>query len=153
VSCLVYISSSWKQRERVRAVAVALRAAGLDVYDFTDPACRGEPEIPPEKFPRQFDAVTDVYAEYITSNAYWRRAVEGNRRALDRCDAVLLLLPCGADAHADWAYAVGRGKRTAVVGSPPNGERTPSHLWSDALFHTDAEGVAWCATLLGGGAT
>lgn len=143
----IYISSSWKNRERVRAIADALRARGLRVYDFTDPACRGTPEIPPEAFPEQFDAERHVYRQYIQSVPNWRAAVEHNRKVLDRCSAVILLLPCGNDGHADWAYAVGKGKPSAVVGAPKSGDRSPTHMWSDALLDSDEEAVEWCVRL------
>ena len=107
------------------------------MYDFTDPACRKAPEIPPERFPEQFDPNRHLYCEYIQSNLYWRQAVEGNRAALQWCDIVILMLPCGNDAHADWAYAVGLGKRSIVIGSPKAGERTPCHLWADAIIQDD----------------
>jgi hypothetical protein len=140
----IYISASWKQRERVRALAIRLRQHGLEVYDFTDPACRGTPEIPPEKFPDQFDPDRHVYAEYLNAVPEWRAAVMCNKAALDTSDAVVLLLPAGADSHADWAYAVGRGVPSVVVGSPRAGERTPSHLWASAMVQTDDEAVEWC---------
>lgn len=143
----VYISSSWKQRERVRSLAIMLRSAGHTVYDFTDPACRNTPEIPPEAFPAQFDPSQHVYAQYITAQPEWRAAVECNRAALDRCDMVVLLLPCGNDAHADWAYAVGRGKRSVVVGHPNAGDRTPTHMWADAMFEYAVDAVAWLRRL------
>lgn len=141
----VYLSASWKQRDRVRALAVSLRSAGHEVYDFTDPACRRSEEIPPERFPRQFDPAEATYREYIQGNPYWREAVEGNRAALRWCDAVVLLLPAGADSHSDWALGVGLGKRSCVVGHPPAGERTPSHLWADALLDGDGEVAGWLA--------
>lgn len=144
----VYISSSWKNRERVRAVAVALRGWDCEVYDFTDPACRKAPEIPPERFPDQFDPQRHVYSDYIQAVPEWRQAVEGNRAALDRCDVCILLLPCGNDAHADWAYAVGRGKLTAVVGAPRSGERTPTHMWADAFLAEDADVMEWVSAFL-----
>lgn len=31
----IYLSSSWKNRERVRGLAQELRIAGYDAYDFT----------------------------------------------------------------------------------------------------------------------
>lgn len=41
----IYLSSSWKNRERVRALACALREElGFGVYDFTDPASRAAPD-------------------------------------------------------------------------------------------------------------
>jgi hypothetical protein len=139
----VYISSSWKRRVEVRELAEALRRAGHTVYDFTDPTCRNSPEIPPERFPDQFDPARHTYAAYIQRVPEWRQAVECNRSALDRCDVVVLLLPCGLDAHSDWAYAVGRGKRSCVVGSPPAGERTPSHLWADAILSDASQVASW----------
>lgn len=145
----VYLSSSWKNRERVRAMAQVLRAFGHEVYDFTDPACRGAPEIPPERFPDQFDPARHVYREYIQSEPHWRAAVVGNRQALGRCDAVILMLPAGNDAHADWALACGMGKISAVVGQPRAGERTPSHLWADAIMDRDEDAVPWLASFAG----
>jgi hypothetical protein len=139
----VYISTSWKQRDRVRALALKLREKGLKVYDFTDPACRDVPEIPPERFPAQFKASEGRYGDYITRVPEWRDAIMCNKRALDSCAVVLLLLPCGLDAHSDWAYGVGQGCHSAVIGAPPDGERVPTHMWADALLDTDEEGVAW----------
>ena len=127
----------------MRALAILLREHGHIVYDFTDPTCRNTPEIPPERFPDQFDPARGSYSQYITSVPEWRQAVECNRVALDRADVVVLLLPCGNDAHADWAYAVGRGKRSCVVGSPTNGDRTPTHMWADAILDTPAEVPRW----------
>lgn len=133
----IYISSSWKNRVRVREIATLLRVYGHEVYDFTDPKCRLHEEIPPEKFPVQFDPDKHLYCEYIMDNPYWHDAVMDNQEALKRCDLVILLLPCGNDAHADWAYAVGLGKKSIVIGSPVKGDRTPSHMWADAIMQDD----------------
>lgn len=143
----VYISASWKQRDRVRALAIALRREGFEVYDFTDPACRGAPEIPPEKFPAQFDPAATTYKDYLNSQPHWRSAVVGNKAALDATDAVVLLLPAGADSHADWAYAVGRGVPSVVVGTQRAGERTPSHLWANDIVETDQGALEWLKTI------
>ncbi|MFC1751565.1 hypothetical protein ACFLY5_00260 [Patescibacteria group bacterium] len=130
----VYISSSWKNRKKVRNLAVELRKFGFNVYDFTDRECRTEEEIPPEKFPEQFDPEVDNYWHYLNSREEWKNSVIGNKKALDTCDIVILLLPCGIDATADWAYAVGRGKTTYIIGHPPKGERSPTHLWAEWWF-------------------
>jgi len=134
-----YISSSWKVRERVRLLARCLEWLGQEVYDFTNPKHRQTPEIPPERFPEPFDPARQPYREYLEAHPEWRSAVTGNRKALDGCDVRLLLLPSGQDAHADWAYAVGRGKATFVLGQPPAGSRTPTHLWAERLFDSEWE--------------
>lgn len=141
----VYISSSWKNRARVRVLAVLLREAGHEVYDFTDPSCRKTPELPPEKFPEQFDPLKHNYEQYLRANPSWGATVMENQEAIQRCDAVVLLLPCGNDAHADWAYGVGLGRRSAVVGAPKAGERTPTHLWATAMLNNDADVCEWLA--------
>lgn len=139
----IYISSSWKNREQVRELATKLRARNCDVYDFTDPMCRRTPEIPPEKYPELFDPLKEPYAEYLDRVPEWKAAVLENKRALDRCDLCVLLLPCGNDSHADWAYAVGRGKRSVVVGNPKAGERCTTHLWADAILRNTDTLLSW----------
>jgi hypothetical protein len=143
----VYLSASWKQRERVRALAEALRDEGHEVYDFTDPRCRKTPEIPPEAFPLQFDPERETYREYITGNPYYKAAVHSNYEVIEWCDVVLLLLPAGCDSHADWALGVGMRKKSAVVGQPKAGERTPSHLWCDQFLDRDEDVSGWLETL------
>lgn len=135
----IYLSSSWKQRVRVRDFAIRLRGIGHDVYDFTDPACRKTPEIPPERFPDEFDPERQLYVDYIQHVPEWRQAVMCNKEALEACDLVILMLPCGSDAHADWALAVGMGKPSIVCGQPRKGERTPSHLWADRIMRDENE--------------
>lgn len=139
----IYISSSWKNHERVRALAVGLRQRGHEVYDFTDPASCKAPEIPPEMFPDQFDPARHDYSQYLSTVPHWRQAVYGNLEALRCSDLCILLLLCGADSHADWGVAVGAGKRSVVVGHPKAGERTPSHLWAEAIFQSEAAMLTW----------
>lgn len=136
----IYISASWKRRATVRALANTLKKLNFEVYDFTNPECRNSPEIPPERFLEQFDPTLHDYPTYLNQDE-WRTAVEENKTALDRCDVVMLLLPCGIDATADWAYAVGKGKKSIIVGHPRAGERSPVHLWADAMTEDIVDAV------------
>ncbi len=132
----------------MRNLACGLRAGGFDVYDFTDAACRTTPEIPPERFPETFDPTKHVYADYI-NRPEWRAAVFENKRAIEQSDLVVLVLPCGNDAHADWAYGVALGKRPVVVGQPRPGERSPVHLWADAILAGEVQPdavIGWIKT-------
>lgn len=138
----IYLSSSWKNRDRVRALAIALREAGHEVYDFTDSDCRpGVPELPPEKFPDNFDPQQHVYREYMQAFPEWKAGVICNKNALKKCDVVVLMLPAGNDAHADAFYGFGRGKYLIVCGQPRLNERTPTHLWAQAFVDNDGEVV------------
>lgn len=136
----VYISASWKLRGEVRNLASTLRDGAHEVYDFTDPNCRNTPEIPPEMFAEQFFPDHHIYSEYL-NKPEWKAAVIENRKALEWCDVVILLLPCGIDATADWAYALGLGKKSVIVGHPTAGERSPTHLWADKMVSSVAEAV------------
>jgi len=131
----IYISSSWKNRKTVRALASQLKDAGHSVFDFTDQKNRIAKICPPEKFPEQFNPEKHSYREYL-DRPEWRSVVNENQYAVECCDLVVLLLPCGIDATADWAYGVGCGKRSIIVGSPVAGERSPVHLWADHMVDT-----------------
>lgn len=134
----VYIASSWKLREEVRELANILRGVGYEVFDFTDSNCRKTKEIPPEKYPEEFNPARHQYSSYINKES-WKQAVFENKERIENSDIVVLLLPCGNDSHADWAYGVGLGKTTFIVGQPKAGERSPSHLWSDGIFDNNFE--------------
>ncbi|WP_027365754.1 hypothetical protein [Desulfotruncus alcoholivorax] len=138
----IYISSSWKNRDTVRELAIKLRELGHRVYDFTDPNCRKSPEIPPEKYPEQFDPSIHKYSEYINIPEL-KQAVMDNKRAINWANFIILLLPCGSDSHADWALGVGLGKRSVVVGQPLKGERSPVHHWADRIFDYVDDFIKW----------
>jgi hypothetical protein len=142
----IYISSSWKNAALVRALAAELRFHGHEVFDFTDPACRSEPPLPPESFPEEFDPEKHFYSFYIRRGE-WRRTVNENRKAIGAADLIILILPCGADAHADWGLGVGMGKRSVVVGCPRKGERSPVHLWADAILDHIGDVAEWVTKL------
>lgn len=144
----IYLSSSWKNRERVRALAIQLRELGHEVYDFTDPSCRKSPEIPPERFPKNWDPEDgQSYEAYLRATPEWKIAVNCNRDALMNVDLVVLLLPAGADAHADAYYGLGQGARLVVLGAHKAGDRTPTHLWAERFFETENDLIAWLEEL------
>lgn len=143
----VYISASWKKRNMVRVLAVELRRMGHEVYDFTDGRCRCTPELPPEKFPEKFNREIHNYREYLNREPAFRNTVEENRRAIEWCDLVILLLPCGLDATAGWALGVGLGKKSVVVGQPVTGERSPTHLWANGMVDNVLDVLTWIKTL------
>ncbi|MDR0463177.1 MAG: toll/interleukin-1 receptor domain-containing protein [Pseudomonadales bacterium] len=130
----IYISSSWKNRDEVRKMANRLRKDGHKVYDFTDPATRKVPEMPPEEWLSEFDPKIHKWGEHVKKDARIYASVMNNQEALRWCDLVILLLPCGCDAHADWAFAVGLGKASVVVGQPKKGGQTYTQLWADKIL-------------------
>jgi len=131
----IYISSSWKNRELVREMAIRLRGDGHEVYDFTDPACRKASwEAPRESWPAPYDPAVHPSYSALLKHEGMRNSVMENQAALRWCDLVILLLPCGSDAHADWGYGVGQGKASIVVGAPRAGDTIFTHNWADAVL-------------------
>ncbi|ADY55851.1 hypothetical protein Sgly_1551 [Syntrophobotulus glycolicus DSM 8271] len=138
----IYISASWKKRVIVRELAQTLRAHEHEVFDFTDPDCRKSYEAPPEMFPEKFNPERHNYREYL-NRPEWKAAVDENREAIAQADLIILLLPCGIDATADWALGIGLGKRTIIVGHPHKGESSEVHLWADALLDGIDDILPW----------
>lgn len=144
----VYVSSSWKNQARTREIAELIRSSGHEAFDFTDSTTRGgTTEIPPEMLPKSFDPSSGNYRTYLHTQPGWEHVISQNRRALNWCNVVVMLLPCGHDAHADSFYGLGRGAALAIVGKPEAGERTPNHLWADVLLDNDGEIVPWLQSI------
>jgi hypothetical protein len=138
----IYISTSWKNRALVRALAKDLRLCGHEVFDFTDSDNRKVYAPPPEMFPEQFDPSVHVYKEYL-DRKQWRDAVNENRHAIASADLIILILPCGIDATADWAAGVGMGKRSIIAGHPNKGESSEVHLWADEILDSVDDIIPW----------
>lgn len=109
----IYIASSWRN-ERYPDVVAALRNAGHEVYDFRHP----EPGNNGFQWQHVGPSPDAPRAKEFRSMLRHPAATEGfylDRDALDSCDACLLVLPCGASAHLEAGYAIGRGKPTAIL--------------------------------------
>lgn len=109
---MIYIASSWKNPIHI-AVVAACQAAGLDVYDFRHPRPNDT------GFAWQQVGMTDP----CTIDAYLKGiehpiALAGfasDFEAMRESDTFVLVLPCGRSAHLELGWAVGQGKRTAIL--------------------------------------
>lgn len=109
----VYVASSWRN-DMQPAVVHTLRAAGVDCYDFRNPAPGEHGFAWSEIDPGWLGWSADEYVAALDHPL----AVEGFRRdfdAMKRADTFVLVLPCGRSAHLELGWAVGAGKRTAVL--------------------------------------
>ena len=92
----------------------ALRAAGIDCYDFRNPA-PGETgfawsDIDPDWLKWTADQYVAALNDPIAEQGF-RRDFD----AMNRADTFVLVLPCGRSAHLELGWAVGAGKRTAIL--------------------------------------
>lgn len=114
----VYVASSWRNALYPGVIAT-LRAAGIPHYDFRDPAMGGGfgwEQAGGTPFSRSEPVGT--YLKMLDHP----RAVEGYEAdfaAMQRADTFVLVLPCGKSAHLELGWAVGAGKRTAILLEDP----------------------------------
>lgn len=115
-----YVASSWRC-EMQATVVEALRAAGLDCYDFKHP--EDGPgfrwtDVGLPRNEREGGCSPDVYLKGLEHPV----AVAGYERdfaAMERADTFVLVLPCNRSAHLELGWAVGQGKRTAILLEDP----------------------------------
>jgi len=135
----VYVASSWRN-PRQPDVVKALRAAGHTVYDFREPE-PGErgfhwSDIDPNWkswTPEQFRAALD--------HPLVDRGFAFDMRALQRCLACVLVLPCGRSAHLELGCAVGERKATCVLLA--DGEPEMMYRMADYVAVTVEEVIEW----------
>lgn len=109
----IYVASSWRN-PRQPAVIVALRDAGHEVYDFRNPMPGDHgfhwSEIDPSW--KQWGPAT--FREGL-KHPIAKAGFAKDMAALEKCDACVLVLPCGRSAHLELGYAVGALKHTIVL--------------------------------------
>jgi hypothetical protein len=128
----VYVASSWRNLMQ-DAVCHTLTAAGIDHYDFKNPPNGtgfGWKEVMPS-----FDINAQLVPqdEYLTGLEH-PRSIEGFESdflAMQKADTFVLVLPCGRSAHLELGWAVGAGKRTAILldGTLNDGMVTPELMY------------------------
>ncbi len=129
----IYLASSWRNIERVKVAATYLRGNGFEVYDFTEADNQGAAfhwtDIDPEWKSWTPEAFREKLWHPIADRGFNRDFDE-----LQRCDALVLLLPCNRSAHLELGYAIGAGKPTVVVladGEPELMYRAVGHVALD----------------------
>lgn len=108
----IYVASSWRNPYQP-AVVSHLRTFGFEVYDFKSPDPSGGFSWK-EVDPRWQEWSLTEYRKALLSSAAVR-GFERDMEALRRCDACVLVQPCGTSAHLELGWAVGAKKRTVVL--------------------------------------
>lgn len=109
----IYVASSWRNLIQP-AIVHALRRCGHEVYDFRNPA--------PGNSGFSWSSIDADWQNWTA--AQYRAALQHptaavgflyDIEALKACDACVLVLPSGRSASYELGYAMGQGKRGAVV--------------------------------------
>jgi hypothetical protein len=110
---MIYLASSWRNDLQPTVVNV-VRAHGFDVYDFRNPR-PGDHGFSWKEIDGGWQKWTVEQYRIALATPIAQSGFASDRNALESADAVLLLLPCGASAHVEAAYAAGQGKPVAVL--------------------------------------
>lgn len=122
----VYVASSWRNPMQP-AVCAALAAAGIDHYDFRNPAGGtgfSWRQVKPDDAPpgiaakgSDWERVDDYLA--MINHPTAAAGFDADFAAMQKADTFVLVLPCGKSAHLELGWAVGAGKRTAILLEDP----------------------------------
>lgn len=109
----IYVASSWRNPDQP-AVVEALRAAGHDVYDFRAPVPGNDgfrwTDVDPEWQSWSPERFREQLAHPVAEQGFGY-----DMTALARCDACVMVLPCGRSASLEMGYAIGAGKTTVIL--------------------------------------
>lgn len=109
----IYVASSWKNPLQPEIVKT-LRKVGHDVYDFRNPAPDNRGFQWREVDPDWVQWTPDRFRAAL-NHPIAERGFAFDSRAIETCDALVLVLPCGRSSHLELGVAVGRGKRAIVL--------------------------------------
>jgi hypothetical protein len=102
----IYVATSWRNKYQPDVVK-ALRAKGHEVYDFRHPNDNSEGFHWSDIDPNWQQWTKEQYKEALNHPI----AMQGFGRdmaALEKAEAVVMVLPCGRSAHLELGYAIGR---------------------------------------------
>ena len=108
---MVYVASSWKNDKHPDSVD-QIRAAGFQVYDYRTADAFSWRDIDPDWDLWTPSQTIDFLDDPIAHATY---AVD--KKALDECDALVLLEPAGKSSHLEAGFVAGtrRGKLVIIV--------------------------------------
>jgi len=109
----VYVASSWRN-PRQGEVIKSLRSSGFDVYDFRHPGLGDTGFHWSDIDPQWKSWSPETFREALQHPI----AINGRKRdteALEWSNAVMLVMPCGRSSHLELGWAIGAGKRTAIL--------------------------------------
>ncbi len=109
----IYVASSWRNLLQP-AIVLALRRCGHEVYDFKNPA-PGNKGFAWSDIDPNWQAWTPDEYRAALQHPIAKAGYGLDIGALKACDACVLVLPSGRSASWEFGYAMGQGKRGAVV--------------------------------------
>ena len=108
----IYVASSWRNKYYSEVVE-RLRKAGHEVYDFRNPPS-SDPGF-------KWSCVSEDYMNWSPqeyrenlNHPKAERQFANDLEAMGKCDACVIVLPCGRSAHTEAGWLAGTGCQTLV---------------------------------------
>ena len=129
----IYIATSWKNSSHALGMALELREKGHEVDCFCDDSAG--------RFIFNINEIDDY--KKLTNLEFLHqekaiKAFEENKKWIEWCDTVIMLLPCGKSSHLEAGYAKGIGKEVIIIGSFPKGDFDVMYGFADFLLPLSA---------------
>ncbi len=110
----IYVASSWRN-ERQLEIVRTLRGEGHEVYDFKQPR-NGENGFHWSNIDASWaDWSAEEYRTRLQTSHLAAYGYMSDLRAMEWCEAMLLVMPCGRSAHLEMGWAAGKGKITGYL--------------------------------------
>lgn len=145
-----YIASSWKNASEVARLRERLREVGDEVFDFGEIEKREAKPCFSIKDKEEWDWLGGGDLPYVLVLEAFeqkfpeaRLIIDENLKMIEWCDALILLFPCGIDAHVDYGVAKALGKLLILIGEQRERKVSPTHLWAELRFLNVEEFLNW----------
>lgn len=109
----IYLASSWRNMLQPGIVSI-LRSAGHEVYDFKNPS-PGKHGFGWKSIDPNWENWTPEEYRKALQTDIAKAGFKSDMDALKACDCCVLLLPSGRSASWEFGWAIGAGKKGAVI--------------------------------------
>lgn len=110
MSMKIYLASSWKNKTYVCRWANYLRFFKFEVDAFCDEECKDRIVYDTSKIKN----LGNTNIKKFMKHNMVQKAFKEEKKWIDRCNVLLLLLPAGKSSHLEAGYAAGVGKKVIV---------------------------------------
>lgn len=130
----IYVAGSFKNSEEINRIGNELRKAGHECYIFCEPGCE---TLKLSQEMRAIENINEMTPKSIYTSHRLNKIGELNFDALQTCDAVVLVLPCGRSAHLEAGYMIGHAGPVFVIGPMVKGEFDAMYCMVENIYATE----------------
>lgn len=132
----IYVASSWKNPSFDEFVRL-LQLNGFHVFNFKEPGCdtkafNWRQVLDAENSP-DYLTTPDEFNSVCAQQLVVQRAFQVDSSAVQSCDVLILLLPCGSSAHLEAGFAAGCGKPVLIFSTLKTFHPELMYNWADLV--------------------